>query len=70
MKKEKKYYIAERVTGVYFKDAMQIFKYFKRLVKHYYDGYNIGPIKEKSAEELKEYVKNHEVQTKWKESTI
>ena len=67
---KKKYYVAERVTGVYFNHPEQIFRYFERLVNHYYDGYNIGPVREKTAKELEEYVKNHKVQTIWKESTM
>ena len=66
----KRYYVAERVIGVYFRNTPQAFRYFERLVKHYYDGYNIGPVREKTAKELEEYVKNHDVKTIWKESTI
>ena len=68
---KKRYYVAERVIGVYFKDTLQAFRYFERLVKHYYDGYNIGPVKElKTKEELENHVKNHDIKTIWRESTI
>ena len=65
-----KYYVSDKVIGVYFKNIAQIKRYLKRNVKHYYEGYSIGKVETLTVQGLKDYAENHETRTIWRESAI
>jgi hypothetical protein len=52
---KKKYYVSERVIGVFFTSIAQVERFMKKNIKHYYDGYNIGKTTEVKLENIDRY---------------
>ena len=54
---KKKYYVSERVIGVFFTSVAQLKRYMSKNIKHYYDGYNVGKTTEVKLENIDRYWK-------------